>query len=123
MSKKMNLHKPAPYPATGDANERLYDDPAERIKQWLRAGPGADTVEDAIRNGVKTGQTTVSMQIRLLKSQADLLKTAAFVENRPAAAILRQLLGEYFQKKCDDPNEEKRDRWLQTLLATHYDEL
>jgi hypothetical protein len=118
MSKKMNLKRVTP-----DPDGKLFDDPAERIKQWLAAGQGSDTVDDAIRNGVKTGQPTVSMQIRLLKNQADLLKTASFVENRSAAAILRQILAEYFQKKCDDPDEEKREKWLHTLLATHYDEL
>lgn len=123
-------------------------DPSERIKVWLRAGhkdypghvpnpkiPGFDAPwqkihdyfaisrdgyfeRDMVRNGVKTGAETVSMQIRVLKSQSDLLKAAAFVEKRPASAILREILTEYFEKKCSDPDPEKRQEWIDLLLAT-----
>lgn len=128
-------------------NAVVSTDPSDRIKVWLRAGhveypghkpnskiPGWDAPasniadyfavsrehyfgQDAVRNGVKTGAETVSMQIRVLKTQSDLLKAAAFLEKRPASAILRQVLAEYFEKKCADRDLEKRQEWIDLLLA------
>jgi len=123
--------------------ELASNDPTDRIKEWLRAGhngdvkgvPGFDAEpldiaqwlsqgrpawlsKDMVRGGVKTGAPTVSMQIRMLESQSKLLKAASFVEDRPASAILRELLAVYFERKCVDPDLEERMKWINILLAS-----
>ncbi|MFL9927869.1 hypothetical protein P0D88_01005 [Paraburkholderia sp. RL18-103-BIB-C] len=68
------------------------------------------TTKDDIRNGVKTGVPTVPMQLRLTKEQTDMLRAAAFVEGRPATAIIRDLLEMYFDAKAIDP--ETNDKFM-----------
>ncbi|MFM0518037.1 hypothetical protein PQR08_11455 [Caballeronia jiangsuensis] len=68
------------------------------------------TTQDDIRNGVKTGVATVPMQIRLTKDQVAQLRAAAFVEGRPATAIVRDLLDMYFDAKALDPETGKQFR-------------
>jgi hypothetical protein len=73
-----------------------------------------------IENGVR-GQKTVSMQVRVLKEQNAMLKAAAFVEGRPATAILRDLLDMYFEAKTNDPDPNERERFL-TAVALNASE-
>jgi hypothetical protein len=73
------------------------------------------TTQDDIRNGVKTGVPTVPMQLRLPKEQADMLRAAAFIEGRPATAIVRDLLQMYFDAKSLDPETGKQFRDAVTL--------
>jgi len=88
-------------------------DRARKLTEILKA----HVKSDPIRNGVKTGQETVSMQVRVLKSQADMLKAASFVEGRPATAILRDLLDMYFEAKKNNPDEDERARFLKAIEA------
>jgi hypothetical protein len=76
------------------------------------------TTQDDIRNGVKTGVPTVPMQLRLPKEQADMLRAAAFVEGRPATAIVRDLLDMYFDAKYLDPETGKQFRAAIKLHAS-----
>ncbi|WP_454752138.1 hypothetical protein [Cupriavidus necator] len=68
-----------------------------------------------IKTGVKTGQPTVSMPIRMLKEQAVMLKAASYVEGRPVTAIVRDLLNLYFTLKQNDPDEAARERFEQAV--------
>lgn len=76
------------------------------------------TTQDDIRNGVKTGVPTVPMQLRLPKEQADMLRAAAFVEGRPATAIVRDLLDMYFDAKSLDPETGEQFRAAIKLHAS-----
>jgi len=86
-------------------------DRARKLTEIMRA----HVKSDPIRNGVKTGQETVSMQVRVLKTQADMLKAASFVDGRPATAILRDLLDMYFEAKKNNPDESERERFLKAV--------
>jgi hypothetical protein len=76
------------------------------------------TTQDDIRNGVKTGVPTVPMQLRLPKEQADMLRAAAFIEGRPATAIVRDLLRMYFDAKSLDPETGRQFRDAVRLHAS-----
>jgi hypothetical protein len=71
---------------------------------------------DTIRSGVKTGQPTVSVPVRMLKSQAEMLKAAAYSEGRPTTAIIRDLLDMYFAAKKHSPDESERTRFWRAYM-------
>lgn len=107
MTKKANLG----HPSRESAEQRAE---REALVAILKEKLALD-VPTSIRNGVKTEQETVSMQIRILKTQAEMLKAAAFMEGRPATAILRDLLKAYFETKTDNPDPIERQRWINAV--------
>lgn len=78
----------------------------------LAAHKGTDT----IKSGVKTGQPTVSVPVRMLKTQAEMLKAASYAEGRPTAAIIRDLLDMYFAVKKHNPDARERERFWHAYM-------
>jgi hypothetical protein len=114
MAKKMTEIRAAESVAEPSAEEfaaqkKTGDLLTERAKHMIEALRLLErTTQDDIRNGVKTGVATVPMQLRLTKEQLQMLRAAAFVEGRPATAIVRDLLEMYFDAKSLDPATGKQ---------------
>ncbi|MEW6345063.1 MAG: DUF6538 domain-containing protein [Pseudomonadota bacterium] len=64
-------------------------------------------------DGLPTGQT---IPVRMLKTQAEMLKAAAYAEGRPTAAIIRDLLDMYFAVKKHNPDTRERERFWHAYM-------
>lgn len=97
---------------------KLTDESAALLQLIRHMSAALDAHErtDTIKSGVKTGQPTVSVPVRMLKTQADMLKAAAYAEGRPTAAIIRDLLDMYFAVKKHNPNSRERERFWHAYL-------
>jgi hypothetical protein len=79
--------------------------------------------KDPIQNGIKTERNTQPVQVRMLKSQIEVLKAIARVEDRTSSAILRELADGYIRyKRLTESDPDKLQILVSTIKLTKYDE-
>jgi len=91
MSKKLNLHQPAPLDPAQPAEQRRL---ADAVKSKLAEGRGA-----AIRQGVKATVETTPVPVRLEVEQVKMLKVLAALEGTTVSNIIRDCIRDYIDQK------------------------